>query len=236
MQNLRKNNESVCFDKVDHVIFDLDGTLVNSEVIYDRINTEILQKFGKSFTQHHKLQVLGKSEKDSAVYLVKALNLDITEEEYLHLYNAKEEEIFPTLIEMQPGVEKLIFHLSSHNIPMAIGTSATHRSYQIKLSNFNELLKHIHHFVCSTDICVRNAKPAPDIYLETARRFELQPNPNRCLVFEDSHFGVQAAQAAGMQTIWIPEAKVDRNLAEPTLTIDSILKFRPEMFGLPPYP
>ena len=142
----------------------------------------------------------------------------------------------PKLLKIQPGVEKLIHHLSSHGVPMAVGTSSTSRSGKIKLSNFNEISKHIHHFVYASDISVQNAKPAPDIYLEAARRFELRPNPERCLVIDDSHYGVQAALAAGMQVVWVPEGKSNRNQTQPTIIIDSLFQFRPEMFGLPPYP
>ena len=57
------------------------------------------------------------------------------------------------------------------------------------------------------------------------------------LVFEDAPNGVKAGLAAGMQVVWIPDRNVDRNILDekPHLTLDSILHFKPEDFGLPPF-
>src|SRR5699024_11007993 len=91
-------------------------------------------------------------------------------------------------------VMRLVEHLKKHNIPMAIATGSTMESFYIKTQRHQELFtagKYFHHIVFTRDDKeVKRPKPAPDVYLITASRFPDTPNPASCLVFEDSHIGV----------------------------------------------
>jgi len=96
----------------------------------------------------------------------------------------------------QPGIRRLLEGLSGHSIPCAVGSSALRRNIEdcIDALGFRRFFKDI-----VTGDEVRHGKPAPDIFLEAARRIGRRPAD--CVVFEDAPAGVAAARAAGMRVI-----------------------------------
>jgi beta-phosphoglucomutase-like phosphatase (HAD superfamily) len=91
---------------------------------------------------------------------------------------------------------------------MAIATSTETRLFRTKAAPHREWLSIFGAVVCGDDARVTQPKPAPDIFLAAAR--DLRAEPADCAVFEDSPFGVQAALAAGMQVIALPDPAMDR--------------------------
>lgn len=82
-----------------------------------------------------------------------------------------------------PGAEKLVKHLSKHNISIAVATSSAYQSMKLKTKHYPDLFKLFHHIVCgSTDPEVKNGKPAPDIFSVCASRFSDKPNPSRVTI------------------------------------------------------
>ncbi len=80
-------------------------------------------------------------------------------------------------------------------------------------------------------------QPHPEIFATAAAAFQTPPaGPQHCLVFEDAPSGVQAALAAGMHVVMVPDPNLDRSLCrEATQVLDSLEAFKPEDWGLPPY-
>ncbi|CAG9839856.1 unnamed protein product [Diabrotica balteata] len=222
------------FKKVTHVIFDLDGTLIESESIYEKIIDDIAKLYGKRYTEECQHKVLGTREPDTAKIVVQELGLPITPEEFLVLFRKNQEtELAQT--EMLPGAKELVTHLHKKGIPIAVATSASEKATQIKSKNHQDVFKLFHHIVCgSSDPAVKNGKPAPDIFLVCASRFSDNPNPSDCLVFEDAPSGIRGALSAGMQAVMVPEPHISEELRKPaTLVLDSLTQFKPELFGLP---
>jgi pseudouridine-5'-monophosphatase len=180
-----------------HVIFDLDGTLVDTEPLYTRAAENILQRFGKVFDFGIKRQIMGGGPLAGARFVVEHLGLPLSPEQYLAEREVILREDCKTARAM-PGAIRLIDALHARGIPLAIGTSSPRELCQLKLAA-QPFGARFHTIACSDDPGVASAKPAPDIFLAAARG--LGAAPERCLVFEDTPKGVAAARAAGMEVI-----------------------------------
>ncbi len=93
--------------------------------------------------------------------------------------------------------------------------------------------------ICTEPTELRLSKPAPDIFLECAQKFAKSPlSKSQCLVFEDAENGIRAALAAEMKVVFVPSLPLNAYdpevVKQATITLDSLLKFDPVTFGLPP--
>lgn len=128
-------------------------------------------------------------------------------------------------------------HLNRNRVPMAVATSSTKDSFELKTEIHKDFFALFNHIVTGgTDPEVKNGKPAPDIFLVAASRFPDKPQPHDCLVFEDAPNGVQAAVSAGMQVVMVPDELVQPELCEQaTLKLKTLEEIKPEVFGLPAF-
>ncbi|KAF9431064.1 glutathione synthase [Podila epigama] len=227
---------------ITHCIFDMDGLLINTESLYTQITSEILGRYGKSYGYELKAKLMGLPESESAKILVRESGADLTPEEYLHERHLLQLERFPHCVPL-PGVLRLIKHLKANNIPIAVATSSYREKFLLKSTNNQELFSLFDVIVCGDDPAIKHGKPSPDIFFvardRLAEHFGHGPIQNEnCLVFEDSPIGVQAGVNANMKVLWVPDDSIGRlypHLEGPTLRIDSLEKFDPEFFGLPPF-
>lgn len=228
---------------VTHVIFDMDGLLINTEDLYTLALNKFCGKFGKEFTIELKMKMMGRKTEESAKVLIESLQLPCSPDEYKRDLRAYQKESFAQA-ELLPGAEKLVKHLYAKGIPIAIATGSDKESYDIKICRHQEFMSLFHHIVLSgTHPEVKNGKPAPDVFLVAAKEFATgateAPSPKSCLVFEDAPLGLEAAVAAGMRCVLVPsvpEEYLDRSvISKATLKLSSLEQFCPEHFGLPPY-
>ncbi len=189
-----------------HVIFDLDGVLLDTEPLYTEATQQIVSEWGKVFDWSVKGKMIGRGQLEGAEYLVDALDLPIAPEEYLARRLPIVQRLFPSVKEIA-GAEKFVRELDALGVPMGVATSGERSLTEIKTSRhpWFEIFRTL---VCGDDTRVARAKPAPDIFLVTAE--ELGASPASCLVFEDSLAGVEAARAAGMPVIALPDANMNK--------------------------
>ncbi|KAH7949342.1 hypothetical protein HPB49_007863 [Dermacentor silvarum] len=222
------------FKSVSHVLFDLDGLLLDTEKLYTHAAERVASRYGKTFTWELNRRVLGTPDTCAARTIVEILGLPLTPDEFLKEVDRMCEEVYHTA-QLMPGAERLLRHLHAHGIPMAVATSSTPASFTLKMTQHQDIVALFHHVVCSGgDSRVKRGKPHPDIFLVAASKFVDTPPSEKVLVFEDSPMGVTAALAAGMQVVMVPDPRIDEeNRRRATLCIVSLIDFKPELFGLP---
>lgn len=229
------------FYQVTHVIFDVDGLLIDSEQYYNLAIGQVCSKFGKEFSYQLKVEMMGAKPLEGAKICIDRLGLNdkIKPEEFVEEYEKALGQYY-TKIKLMPGVERLIRYLSHNNVPMAIATGATRTSFDRKTEHLGEILRKpfSHHVYAGSDPDVARGKPYPDVFEVAAKRFRKAPKSMKnVLVFEDAMNGVKGALTAGMQVVLIPDVWTDISSIDikPTLILKSLTQFEPQKFGLPPF-
>jgi pseudouridine 5'-phosphatase len=180
-----------------HVIFDLDGTLLDTERLYTLAAQAVIGRFGKVYDWSVKRLVIGGDPWDGARRVVAHLALPISAEQYLDEREARLRELCRSVSPMS-GAAALVTQLTALGVPLGIGTSSQREITELKLSA-TSLAAHFTCVVCSDDPGITHGKPAPDIFLAVAAGLGAQPAG--CIVLEDTPNGVQAALTAGMDVI-----------------------------------
>lgn len=226
------------YKSVSHIIFDVDGLLLDTETLYTVVTQEILDVVspGKIYTWEVKVGLMGLQKEDVSKRIVELYDLPITWEEYADMAQERIEIVMRDC-SLMPGAERLIRHFKDHNIPMAVATSSSKESIDVKTTHHKQLFEIFNHKVMgSSDPDVKEGKPAPDIFLVAASRFPDTPDPANCLVFEDAPNGVKAARSAGMQVVMVPDSHVtEEQKKDATLVLKTLNDFQPELFGLPKF-
>ncbi|XP_075225718.1 pseudouridine-5'-phosphatase-like [Lycorma delicatula] len=224
------------FSQVTHVIFDVDGTIFDTQSLTQHAYREVAKIFGKTLTLELNSKLLGRTEKDANSIFITELGLPDCARECITMKKNTLKEANP-IPNFMPGIENLVLHLKEHNIPMAMATSSKYDSIAKKFKHHQTFYKKFSHVMAADDPEVKNPKPAPDIYIICASKFSDKPNPKDCLAIEDAPSGVQSAASAGMQVVMVPYPEISEELTkDATIVLKSISDFKPELFGLPPFP
>ena len=181
-------------DNVKAVIFDLDGTLVDSMWIWGQVDIEFLANNGYEVPPGLQDSFEGMSFTDIAVYFKDRFNLPMSIEEIKATWNKMAEYKYLHDVKTKEGAIELLDELKKRGIKTGIATSNSKELVKMCL----ESLGIQDRFDCIKTACeVEKGKPAPDIYLAVAK--EVGVDPANCLVFEDIPNGVLAGKNAGMK-------------------------------------
>ena len=190
-------------------IFDMDGVLLDTEQIYTDVTQEIVGRFGKVYDWSIKSNMIGRPSIESARYLVKTLDLPISAEDYL----AERADTFQTRMpeaKAMPGAVELVRALANRGVPTAVATSSHRDMFDLKTRQHGDWFTLFDAVVLGDDPRIERGKPAPDIFLLAAK--EISVAPADCVVFEDAPAGIEAALAAGMSVVGLPDPGMDATL------------------------
>jgi len=185
------------------VILDLDGLMLDTEPIARQAWQRAASERGYIIDDSLYNRIIGRTPRDTKRLLVDALGdrfpyreARLSQQEYF------EQAIEKGKLESKPGLHKLLQAIDDLKLRNAIATSS-HRASALRKLSAAGLQNTFETIVCGEEVA--NGKPAPDIFLEAARR--LGCPPDRCVVLEDSTPGARAAHAAGMKVIVVPDLK-----------------------------
>ena len=190
-----------------HVIFDLDGVLLDTEPLYTKAIADVAAQYGKVYDWSIKSQCIGRGTLEAAQTIVDMLGLPLGPRA---LVEARDRTLLGLLAKASPmpGAVAFTRALAARKFPMAIATSSEAAIFAVKAAAHRDWLAIFGAVICGDDRRVGRPKPAPDIFLAAAAA--LGAPPDTCLVFEDSPYGVAGALAAGMQVVAMPDPAMDR--------------------------
>lgn len=186
---------------IDAIIFDLDGTLVDSMWIWKQIDIDFLEKRGIALPDDLQKEIEGKSFTETAAYFKERFLIEEPIETIQKEWLEMAESLYENHIPLKEGAYHLLEAAGAKGIKLGIGTSNS-RALLERVLNVHGIYKRFHSLRTSCE--VKRGKPYPDVFLKVAE--DLNVAPNRCLVFEDTHAGILAAKAAGMKVIAVYDA------------------------------
>ena len=176
------------------VIFDLDGTLVDSMWMWKAIDIEYLGKFGIPLPPTLQKDIEGMSFSETAVYFKETFQIPDSLDKIKADWNQMAYDKYTKEVPLKNGVGEFLERCKENGIKLGIATSNSRELVDATL----EALKIREYFDCvMTAREVTKGKPAPDIYLAVAENIGV--NPKDCLVFEDIEMGILAGKSAGME-------------------------------------
>lgn len=225
------------------ILFDLDGTVLDTETLVLEVVRCVAESHGAVLTAEAAELALGMRPLDAWAAVAEALGIERSAQE---LFDQSEPLLRDRWHEapLLPGVARLVAHLQAVGVRMALATSTSRATLGRKLASKAEMREAFAEACCGDEVV--NGKPAPDCFVHLAERMGIDPAD--CLVIEDAPAGVAAATAAGMRVVAVPSmlqkgGKPSAQYPAPTAgaaagcvaLLPSLLEFRPEEYGLPPF-
>ncbi len=188
-------------DNIKAVIFDLDGTLVDSMWVWKELDKEFLAPYGIEIPEELEREIEGKSFTETAEYFKEKFAIPLSVEEMKQLWNEMAYEKYAKEVPLKDGVFEFLRYLKENKIKTGIATSNSRELLETVLDSLGVLP---YFKVMLTGCEVGRGKPFPDIYLKVAEQLEVEPE--HCLVFEDLPAGILAGNSAGMKTCAVKDA------------------------------
>lgn len=189
--------------KMDAIIFDMDGVLIDSERISFKCFQEVFKEYNYKMEEKFYLKLIGRNVKSIKEIMEKEYGLDFP---FDTIYKKKAQLALETTntngVIIKPGVHELLDYLNEEDYKIAVATS-TRRERALELLQEANIKDKVNFVVCGDE--VENSKPDPEIFLKAAKGLDV--DPEKCIVIEDSDAGITAAHAAKMTGIHVPDMK-----------------------------
>ncbi len=210
---------------IEAVVFDMDGVLLQSEEVWDAVREEYVRERGGRYDAEVQRAMMGMSSTEWSRYLHDLAGVPeepevINAEVVRHMLDAYKDHL-PLL----PGAVDAVRRVAAQ-FPLGLASSSNRELIDVALEQAG-LAPYFAATVSSEEVA--RGKPAPDVYLEAARRLGIAPK--RCAAIEDSNGGIRSAKAAGMRVLAIPNASYppdDEALAQADVVLGSLGELTPE--------
>ncbi len=211
---------------IDAVVFDLDGVIVDSEQVWDDVRERYAREAGGTYSEQATRDMMGMSSLEWSRYMADALGVPGTPDEINAVIVQRMLARYGEDPPLIPGAVDSV-RRCAERWPLAVASSSNPELIEVVLdaAGLHDVIPII---VSSQE--VERGKPAPDVYLEAARR--LGVDPARCCAVEDSHNGIRSAKAAGMRVLAVPNPHFppgDSALADADLILGSIAELTHEV-------
>jgi HAD superfamily hydrolase (TIGR01509 family) len=210
---------------IDAVVFDLDGVILQTEELWNEVRERFTRERGGRWSDSAQADMMGMSSTEWSRYLHDKLGVPDPPEEISREVARGMAERYAESLPLIDGAVEAVKRLAAR-WPLGLASSANRELIDRGLE-LSGLAPYFRVTVSSEE--VERGKPAPDVYLEAARRLGVEPN--RCAAIEDSASGIRSAHAAGMLVVAIPNPDFpppDDVVALAAVTLDSIKELEPE--------
>jgi HAD superfamily hydrolase (TIGR01509 family) len=204
---------------IDAVVFDLDGLLLDSEQVWDEVREELVRERGGRWHDRAQRDMMGMSSPEWSRYMHEQLALAESPDEIAAEVVRRMEAGYRQRLPIVPGAREAVGRLAAH-WPLGLASSSNRPLIDLALE-VSGLTPSFRTTVSSEEVA--RGKPAPDVYLEAAKR--LRVDPTSTVAIEDSHNGILSAAAAGMAVTAIPNRRFppgDEALEQADVVLDSL--------------
>jgi HAD superfamily hydrolase (TIGR01509 family) len=215
---------------IEAVVFDMDGVLIDSEHVWDDVRMRLALERGGRWHERAQRDMMGMSSREWSRYMHETIGLAEPPDEINRLVVERLLERYADAPPLIDGAVDAVARLAAW-WPLAIASSSNRPVIDAVLGA-TPLGRYFAATVSSEE--VPRGKPAPDVYLEAARRLDVEPR--RCAAVEDSHNGILAARAAGMRTLALPNPRFPPGadaLAEADGVLESLAELTPDVVASP---
>jgi HAD superfamily hydrolase (TIGR01509 family) len=185
---------------IEAVVFDLDGVLLQSEEVWDTVRERYVRERGGRYDDEVQRAMMGMSAPEWSRYLHDEAGVPDEPEAINRAVVERMLAAYRRELPLVPGAVEAVRRVAEH-FPLALASSSNREVFEsvLELAGLRDCFRAT---VSSEEVA--RGKPAPDVYLEAARRLGIAPE--RCAAVEDSHAGMRSANSAGMRVVAIPNA------------------------------
>ncbi len=215
---------------LDAVVFDMDGVLVDTEHLWDEVREQLTTEWGGRYTPEAQEAMMGMSSTEWSRYLHETVGLREPPETINAEVVRRMLDRYETELPVVPGAVAAVRRLAAAGLRLALASSSNRELIDAVLQRLG--LTELFSVAVSSEEVARG-KPAPDVYLEAARRLGVEPA--RCAAVEDSASGIRAAHAAGMRVIVYPNRHYPpaaAALALADVVVDSLAELDPHIAAI----
>jgi HAD superfamily hydrolase (TIGR01509 family) len=212
---------------IEAVVFDLDGVLLDSEQVWDEVREELARERGGRWHEHAQRDMMGMSSPEWSRYMHDVIGLPEPPEEISAEVVRRLGERYRDGLPILPGAVEAVERLAAR-WPLGLASSSNRPLIDLVL-DVSGLARYFRATVSSEEVA--RGKPAPDVFLEAARRLGIAPE--RCGVVEDSANGILAGRAAEMFVVAIPNPHFppgEEALAETDVVLGSLDELASSVF------